>query len=95
MTFYREFRASLFRLVTALVFVGAIGLFNTSGLRADFIYGSCASHYNPRGCDIGLGGFPYCADEFDCVTNPYTAEQDLCYCMGDYLCYWWPGGCAE
>ena len=94
---YRDIRAPLFRLATALVFVAAIGLIKTSALRADMYYGPCYQIEVPRGCDYDLGGVwgQVCFTEHSCMTNPYTLEQDLCYCMGDYDCYWWPGpvGC--
>lgn len=93
---YRELRTPLSRFVTALVFTAAIGFVNTKALRADMYQGTCAANEMPRGCDIDLGGAwgQVCVTEQSCITNPYTSERDLCYCMGDYQCYWWPAGCS-
>jgi hypothetical protein len=88
---YRDLRPALFRLATALMFVTAVGLFKTGALRADMYFGPCYQIEVPRGCDLDLGGGwgPVCFTEGSCIGG-----SDLCYCMGDYLCYWWPNGCA-
>jgi len=91
-----ELRAPLFRVVTAVVFVAAIALLRTQSVYASPHSGPCSEAYlTPVGCDEPVGGFTICWEVTDC-SNVYDSEYpwDLCYCMNDDYCGWWPNGCT-
>jgi hypothetical protein len=89
-----ELRGLLFRIVTAVVFTGAIALLRNQSVYASPHEGSC-SQLQMSGCDEShfLGNF--CWEPNDCA-DIYDGEPpwDLCYCMNENYCDWWPGGCS-
>ena len=93
---FSELRPVLFRVVTALVFVAAIALLRTQSVYADFHNGPCSeAEFTPVGCEENRGGPTLCWEYQSCV-NVYDDEapSDLCYCMNENYCGWWPNGCA-
>lgn len=88
---YRELRAPLFRLATAVVFVAAIGFLWTQPVQADPHFGDCDTLDIEYGCDEPHPQGPFCWDQWDCVD--FDQVWHLCYCMGPYDCHWWPNGC--
>lgn len=88
-------RVFLFRFVTALIFMTAIGFMRTESVYADWRSGSCEDLNEDWGCTEDSGGAALCWDQFDCVdVYDQNPPLDLCYCMHEGYCGWWPNGCA-
>ena len=93
---YREIRIPLFRVATALIFMAAIGFMRTESVYADWRPGDCQQINQTYACTEDSGGSPLCWDQFSCV-NVYddNPPNDLCYCMSETNCGWWPNGCGS
>lgn len=90
-----ELRTPLFRVVTAVVFVAAIALLRTQSVYAAWYPGPCSeAGFTPVGCDENSTGPTFCWESQSCV-NVYDSEapSDLCYCMSETYCGWWPNVC--
>ena len=87
-------RVCLFRFATALIFMAAIGFMRTESVHATWRPGACEDIGEAWGCTEDSGGQARCWDQFDCVdVSDQTAPLDLCYCMAEWNCGWWPNGC--
>lgn len=94
---YREIRIPLFRIATALIFMAAIGFMRTESVYAGWVNGRCEDIGQGWGCtDENEGGSPLCWDQFECVDiYDQFPPDDLCYCMHEGYCGWWPNGCGS
>ena len=91
-----ELRTPLFRVVTAVVFVAAIALLRTQSVYATPHLGPCSlAGLTPVGCEEVDQGWTFCWEVTDCsAIYDIDYPLDLCYCMDENSCGWWPNACT-
>jgi hypothetical protein len=92
-----ELRGLLFRVATAVVFIAAIGFLRNQSVYAEPHSGMCSEYdFHPVGCDEHHAEWGDICWEYQDCANIYDnlPPWDLCYCMSEDYCGWWPNGCG-